>query len=250
VSYVGTLPWAERTGGAIDVRDRLELIGLAAGLAPDMAFYLADRLRKTRNPSATELSNVDTPSTPAAIAARAALCEFAPDVVIKHSLRSYLFSRLFAGAKNIDVDDELLYVACLAHDVGLCLEAEPGAAACFSIRGAQWAGRLARDNGWQDNRVNVLAEAITLNVNGRVPRRMGGEAHVMMKGVLLDATGLGAWRLPKQRVYDIFRQYSFGEQRALLASLFVSEANRHPECRGYFAKRYLAFGCLLRHAPW
>ena len=121
LSYVGTLPWAERTGGAIDVRDRVELIGLATGFIPDMAFYLADRLRKTRKLSATEVSNVNTPSTPAAIAARAALCEFAPDVVIKHSLWSYLFSRLFAEARNIAVDDELLYVACLAHDVGLCL---------------------------------------------------------------------------------------------------------------------------------
>lgn len=95
-----------------------------------------------------------------------------------------------------------------------------------------------------------MAEAITLNLNGHVPLAMGAEAHLMMRGVLVDATGLHAWRIHPDSINGLFRRLPMLDQKEKLWPTFSEEANRQPCCRGYFAKTYLQFGLMVRLSPW
>jgi len=255
MTYVGTLPWARQTGGRIRVRDRAELIRLAGLTAVlDMPPYLSYRWRNRHaTPPATNLT-LDPPVTVAACDALERLNAAAPDFVVNHSVRTYWFSRWIGEAAGMEFDNELLYLACLAHDVGLCTSSSPvhpmpSGEDCFSIRGARWATDIATSARWDPKRTDRLAEAITLNLNGRVPPRLGVEAHLMMRGVLLDVTGLNASGLDPARTQGLFQQVQRLGQRKRLPAVFQAEATCHPACRAHFALRGLGFGILMRHPP-
>ena len=251
---VGSLAWANRTGGRIDFRDRLTLVKLAGGslLAelPDLVTY---RLGLKRNfPRFVDLDALKPPDTKAAQAAEVLLAELTPAFLRNHSLRTYWFSRLIGLGAGVTFDDELLYVASLTHDLGFYgryAEATQDAE-CFSIRSARAAGEIAESGGWDRARAERLQEAIILNVNGHVPQHDGMEAHLMMRGVLVDATGLHAWRINPRSVDAVFDQLPRLDLRAKLGPVFKGEADRHPRCRGYFAETYLCFGLWVRTSPW
>lgn len=254
MAHVGTLVWARNTGGCLGARDRAELVGFAAKTAVvDGPHFLAYRLGiKHRFPPSKDFARLRAPHTPAARHACSSLREIAPPFMVNHSLRTYWFSRLLARDSESLCDDELLYVASLAHDVGLLNRPSETSShdSCFSIRGAEWASKIARQAGWPAGRRDRLEEAITLNLNGRVPARMGEAAHLMMRGVLLDVAGLYAWRINPSDVREVFDQLPLLDQRQCLWPMFRNEAQRHPQCRAHFAVRWLGFGLLMRHSPW
>ena len=72
----------------------------------------------------------------------------------------------------------------------------------------------------------------------------------MQHGVMLDVTGLYAWDVHPDDVGSVFSRYSRLDQNEKLWPLFRDEANAHRGCRGFFAKRWLGFGLLVRMAPW
>lgn len=251
-AYVGTWAWSQETGGVLRARDKAELLRLAGLLGlhvPALALY---RWHFWPSPA----SNADgiggtPPDGAAATSVHARLVDIAPPYLVNHGLRTYWLSRNIAAATHRDFDDELLFVASLAHDVGLLDPAEPEADQypCFAIRAARWAMDIARDAGWPEARVERLADVITLNLNGTVPRRRGIEARSMMMGVLADVTGIHRWRVHPDTVRALYTGFPVLDQDARLATLFTSEADRHIDCRGHFAIHRLGFGWLMKHAP-
>jgi hypothetical protein len=261
VAYVGTLEWSRDTNGVIRGRDRLTLSGLAVvtavlDLPPSLLDTRSANLRHAGKPTVVEFV---PPSGSAATWARATLKDMAKLYLVNHSLRTYFLSSLMASPRHEHVDDELLYVASLAHDVGLLLPSGPHSPAageqelrdaeCFSIRGAVWAMDIARRFHWSDDRTSKLGEAVTLNLNGRVPISRGLEAHLMMRGVLADITGLNAWRVDRATRAQLYKKFRVLDQRTTLVEIFQEESSEHPHCRGNFALRCLRLGYLMRHAP-
>jgi hypothetical protein len=254
LSVVGTLAWARYTGGRIGFRDRRELVRLAAVTAAlDGPNFVAYRLRtKRRFPDPIDYGSLKAPDTAVAGTAATLLRELAPSFIVNHSLRTYWFSRLMGIAAGVSFDDELLYLAALAHDVGLFSGYSPvtSEAPCFSIRGADWAIGIARKAGWGVGRTDRLAEAVILNLNGRVPASLGMEAHLMMRGVMVDVTAFHAWRINPATLEAVFDALPLLDQRQSLWPMFDAGAERHPDCRGHFATHFLGFGFLMRHSPW
>jgi hypothetical protein len=254
MTNVGTLAWAHRTGGTIGFQDRLTLLRLGVGsLVAELPDLLAYRLGlKRKFPAAADLEKLKAPDTAAAKAAETLLQELTPPFMVNHSLRTYWFSRLIGLAAGTAFDDELLYIASLTHDLGLYgpYASPTPDARCFSIRSARCAGALADRNGWPAQRRDRLAEALTLNLNGHVPAEQGAEAHLMMRGVLVDATGIHAWRINPADIHTVFANAPLLDQKARLWPLFRDEANRQPCCRGHFAKNILQFGLMVRLSPW
>ena len=72
----------------------------------------------------------------------------------------------------------------------------------------------------------------------------------MMRGVLVDATGLHAWRLNPDDLSAVFERLPLLDQQEKLWPVFSNEADRHPHCRGHFAKNVLQFGLLVGLSPW
>ena len=252
MAYVGTLAWARETGGEISHADRLELFRLAVVTSVvDGPSYMMSMLRVKRpSPAAANRVTLRLPESPAVEEAERLLHQLVPRFIVNHSIRTFLFSRLVGITEGIVCDPEILYLASLAHDVGLYPDPQvPVVGECFSLRSAEWAVKIARNAGWCQERRRRLAETIVLNLNGRVPEALGAEAHLMMKGVLVDATGLYSWRVNPMNRDAVLAAYPLLDQCPHLRTRFNAEAALHPHCRGYFASHCLGFGLLMRLAP-
>src|ERR1700747_1124765 len=61
--------------------------------------------------------------------------ETSPPFLFNHAARTFLFGALTGKASGLKVDHELLYIACILHDIGLT--EQPAGDLPFEIQGAQ-----------------------------------------------------------------------------------------------------------------
>lgn len=251
-AYVGTLAWSRETGGVLRLRDKVELVRLAGVLGLHLPALAVYRMNLQPWMATKPMGNVprECPKETAATTAYARLAGIAEPYLLNHCLRTYWLSRYIAATTASDFDDPLLFVASLAHDVGLLDSPGPQTDQypCFALRGAQWAMGIARDAGWEEPRIERLGDTVTLNLNGTVQRRRGVEARLMMLGVLADVTGIHRWRVDPETVRGLYTEFPVLDQDPRLAASFAAEASRHVDCRARFALR-LGFGLLMKHAP-
>jgi hypothetical protein len=134
----------------------------------------------------------DILALPAGPLARAALSlaqrtESSP--VADHSIRSFLFARLLANQDgSVDdaaYDENLLFTACIMHDLGLGTSA-PGKER-FEAEGADLAAGLLRQHGVATGDVDRVWEAIALHSSIGIADRRGLLTYLTHKGVFTDA---------------------------------------------------------------
>ncbi|WP_067846008.1 HD domain-containing protein [Nocardia lijiangensis] len=159
---------------------------LGAGLAGAALAWSADHAAAQEDPLAL-------PSTP--LAARATELidrELAPHLR-NHSVRGFLFSRAVAAqhglAPGSGYDEELMYLICALHDIGLGDIANGDQR--FEVDGADYAARFLEDNGVTDDRVDVVWDAIAAHTSGLSDspvyrRRRRPEIWVAVQGIGLD----------------------------------------------------------------
>jgi hypothetical protein len=71
--------------------------------------------------------------------------EASPLFLFNHAARTFLFGALIGKASNLKVDRELLYIACILHDIGLTEQFMGDLP--FEIQGAQAASRFLEEHG-------------------------------------------------------------------------------------------------------
>jgi HD superfamily phosphodiesterase len=159
----------------------------------------------------------------------------APPFLGSHSHRTYAWARIIATQSGIpegEVDDELLYVTCLLHDLGLSeappWQSQPG---CFTLVGAQALRRIGTAAGWDHERIRRGEEAITLHMNPRVSAKRGLEAHLLTRASQLDAMGVGLSRVTRDCRNRVFASYpKNGQQKRGFSALF-GMAHHRPKSR-------------------
>jgi HD domain-containing protein len=84
-----------------------------------------------------------------------------PPYLFNHALRTFIFGSLIGKAMSMKFDQELLYLACILHDLGLT-ERFAGDQP-FEIAGAQAAGKFLRDHHYSEERVNIVWDGIAMH---------------------------------------------------------------------------------------
>jgi len=84
-----------------------------------------------------------------------------PEYLFNHAARTFLFGSLIGNASNLKFDSEILYLACILHDLGLT-ERFAGPLP-FEIQGAQAARAFLTDNGLPNDRANVVWDGIAMH---------------------------------------------------------------------------------------
>ena len=109
--------------------------------------------------------------------------------IADHSIRSFLFARLFAeheGALNdAAYDEQLLFAATVMHDLGLGEHARGHAR--FEVEGADLAAGMLRKHGVGEADVDRVWEAIALHSSHGLAERRGLLTYLTYKGVFIDA---------------------------------------------------------------
>ncbi len=247
-SATGTLAWARATGGALDRRARMELVRQA------VVARLARLGPGGRRAAGLDELRIELPERePDSALCRDALelCrEASSDALTGHCLRSWLFASLFAGRDGIAYDEEIVYVACLLHDLGLTPAHwnEDARAQCFGVEGAFAAESFCGEHGVDADRSDRIAEAIVCHLNVRVPTECGVETSLVHDGVALDAVGQRVADLPRPAIAEVVARHPREGLAEELVPLTRRQARERPRSRmALFTK--LGFQGLVRANP-
>jgi hypothetical protein len=136
-------------------------------------------------------SRMDFPDSDIACAARQFAFDVSPTFVAHHSVRSYLFAREVAAAKglqrDVDYDDELVFLSCILHDLGATEYANGDQR--FEVDGADAAGRFLREHGVHEARVTTVWQAIALHTSVGLAHKFGTEQAIAQMGISTDVVG-------------------------------------------------------------
>jgi len=141
---------------------------------------------------------LDLPDSDIACTATQFVFDVSPAFVANHCVRSYLFARELAAAKglqrDVDFDDELVFLSCILHDLGATDYANGDQR--FEVDGADAAARFLRDHGVDASRVTTVWQSIALHTSIGLAHRFGMEQAVAQMGIGADIAGNDRQALP------------------------------------------------------
>jgi hypothetical protein len=183
------------------------------------------------------------PGTPLAVRAveYVRACETEP--VANHSVRSYLFAVLLAEHEGLrpaaDFDADLLFFACVLHDLGTSPMA--GGRQRFELDGADMAVKFLTGNGIDDSGADLVWEAIALHTSPGIAERRGVLAYLTRRGVGIDF-GSGSEFITDAQGQVIHSRYP----RLRMVTALIDEIVRHAGRSPQNAARYSIAGELVR----
>lgn len=127
-----------------------------------------------------------------------------PEFLFNHAMRTYLFGALAGKARGDRFDDELLYLACVLHDIGMT-ESFMGPLP-FPVQGAQVATEFLEKRGVSDEQRAVIWDGIALHasVAGQFKRP---EVSLVGVGAGYDVLGPNFAELTRQAAEEIVRAF-------------------------------------------
>ena len=158
---------------------------------------------------------MDLPDSDLACAARQFVFDVSPAFVANHAVRSYLFARALAAAKglqrDVDYDDELVFLSCVLHDLGATDHANGDQR--FEVDGADAAASLLRDHGVDEARVTTVWQAIALHTSVGLAHKFGAVQAITQMGIGADIVGADREILPAgfaDRVHASWPRHDLG----------------------------------------
>ena len=134
---------------------------------------------------------------------------------------------LLARAEEIDLDDEVLYLGVIMHDLGLAPRFQTDAR--FDVGGANAARAWLLEAGMDVRRAEVVWDIVALHASSAIARHKSPETAVANSGISIDVRGAGHERLPAdavRRVLDAFPRADFPEA---FHRTLVDEVRRNPD---------------------
>lgn len=240
---LGTLAWGHRTGGRLTDVEKSELNGRMAAVfeaatrpAPDM-------------PLNSSFESLAPPDSELCIEATALWNLSAVDWLAAHGYRTWYFAKALSEIDRLQVDPELLYVACVLHDLGLTSNAIPtDEIPCFAVRGATEAAALVEPHRGAEG-ANSIGDAISMHLNIDVSVEGGALSYLVAAGSLIDVLGPRLQLLPNDLLAAILVEHPRGPFAAKIGEVFAKCAVRYPETRCGHLENTLTFSTLVTQHP-
>jgi hypothetical protein len=146
-----------------------------------------------------------------------------------HRVRSYLFAIASARARQlapaVDDDDELLFVSCLMHGIGLA-EAHNGNQR-FEVDGADIAVEFLSARGLDPDRADIVWQAIALHTSPGIAERRPLEVALTRAGIALDF-GADAETIEDTLATEIHQALPRLDMARRLTDAIVCQSQNHP----------------------
>ena len=251
---VGTLAWAERSGGILSRRERIGLLGDAARLQMRILPAQTRALLGRTNSRAFSVDpdRLRIPDTMIAREAEALCSEVSEQALLNHCLRSYAWGTILAERDGLEHDSELFYVTCLLHDLGVTDRYRDTVAgqSCFAATAATIARDWSHERGWREPPCTALADAICQHINPEVRPEHGIEAHLMQAGAGFDVVGIRHWEVATPTVQTVLARHPRLGFKKSFGSAMCAQADQHHGTRTHFLFRYMQFGARINRAPY
>ncbi|MFD9684726.1 heme-binding protein [Kitasatospora sp. NPDC059146] len=235
----GPAPATEHTNGG--------LIPYAGGLPlyDGDATLIGKRAAVTTDAPLPVFERLGLPDTDLSRDAYACAQRATPDFVLFHSVRSYVFARAHARQQGLragtDYDDELLFLSCVLHDIGLSEEGNGDQR--FEVDGADTAAAFLRERGVEERRIAIAWDAIALHTSEGIAGRKGPEVRLAQEGIGTDILGVRRESLPAGLADEVHAVLPRMDLAYALSDAIVAQATAKPQ-----KATPLTFpGAVLRH---
>jgi hypothetical protein len=122
-------------------------------------------------------------------------------------------------------------------------------AECFAVEGAFAAQKFLATHGLDERRQELVAEAISLHLNVKVPLAHGVEAHLLHEGAALDVIGARFDEIGATTRTEVLRAHPRLEMKNDLVAAMKGQSNMRPHSRVGFLCRH-GFIAMIRSAPF
>jgi hypothetical protein len=169
---------------------------------------------------------IEPPATVLAADVRRLLAQ-CPPVVTAHSERSYQFAAAFAATDGVELDDEVLYLGTVLHDIGLSPAAD--GTERFEVRGANLVRALLLDHGMDRDRAANVWDCIAMHASTPLARHKSPETRYANRGIALDVRGSGADALEPVMVRVVLDRWPRHDFPSEFEAVLADEVRAHPE---------------------
>ena len=243
----GSLAWGMRTGGRLSRMERRHMLGV--GLL-DAAALIRGRLLlatgRGRRSARAPFSSMAVPDTPLASAVERVARERQSATMLAHALRTVALAHALASLDAVRFDVELLWCACLLHDVAL---ESPRAGRCFAVRGGEIARETALDAGSDRATAEALGDAVSRHATPGLDPGRHPLPYLVAGGALVDVLGRRLEDLDAAFVDGLIAAQPRDGFATALATAWRAEAGAVPGGRAALAERPLCFSLAARAAP-
>ena len=173
------------------------------------------------------MNGIAAPDTPLiADAVEYARSHYEP-YLFNHAIRSWLFAVKIGRAQATRVDDEVVAVAALLHDLGLT----PAFAGPyrFEVDGANAARAFARAHGVDDRRAQLIWDSVALHSTPSIGQHKEPEVALCGAGICLDYSGDGVDKVPADELAVVLDAFPRLEMKQRLKTCFRHLALTKPE---------------------
>jgi hypothetical protein len=205
---------------------------LVCGLAIQSAAAVGSKMEES--PSATQSSVEPLPSEVAGIRfvdskiARSAT-DFSrsasPPYLFNHAARTFLFGSLVGRALGQKFDAELLYLACILHDLGLTEHFEGDLP--FEIQGAEAAKRFLQERAYAPERSAIVWDGIAMHAS-RIGQFKQPEIALVGEGAGADVLGPDFSLIKKSDVDEILKVFPRLKFKDAFVKTCADVVRRHP----------------------
>ena len=169
---------------------------------------------------------IEAPATSLADDVRRLLATCAP-AVVAHCERSHQFAAAFAVADAIELDNEVLYLGTVLHDVGLSPIAEGSDR--FEVRGANVVRTLLLEHGMARDRVANVWDCIAMHASTPLARHKSPETRYANRGIALDIRAAGTDPLDPSFVRAVLDRWPRRDFPAAFEAVLADEVRAHPD---------------------
>ena len=169
---------------------------------------------------------IDPPATALGAEVRRLLDQCAP-VVAGHSERSFQFAAAFAATDGVELDDEVLYLGTVLHDIGLSTAADGSER--FEVRGANFVREQLLDQGMERERVANVWDCIAMHASTPLARHKSPETRYANRGIALDVRGSGAEVLEPALVRAVLDRWPRHDFPTEFEAVLADEVRAHPD---------------------
>lgn len=167
------------------------------------------------------------PQTRAAGAALEVAEHFYPPSLLNHCLRCYHFATADARRADVAVDQELLFVAALLHDLGLVPEFD-AAEVSFEVASGKAAWVFAAAAGWPTSRRAHLEAIIVGHMRTDDGPEADAERHFLKRATGLDIIGRDSNAWPEPLLISVLEAFPRLDLTETFSAHFEDQAARKP----------------------
>ena len=149
-----------------------------------------------------------------------------PPYLFNHAVRTFLFGSLVGRASGRKFDEEILYLACILHDLGLTDRFEGDLP--FEIQGAEAAKHFLEQHAYAREKIGIVWDGIVMHASP-IGQFKQAEVALVGEGAGADAIEPDFSEIQKSDVAEIVKQFPRLKFKDAFVKTCAGVARRHPK---------------------